>query len=129
MDEITKLWYTTSNEDARKLYQYLSMFGMNEKELSALPRGEDEFMDKFRDRVFELNQDEELVRFATEEEDHQMQLNSERKIGLETGREEGRDEGREEERIEIAKSMLEKNYDVQEIKSLTGLSIEEIESL
>ena len=120
MDEIGRLWYTASDEDARTLFRYLSIFDMNEAELNALPRGEDEFMDKFRDKVIELNQDEEFVRFATDEEDLQMMLNSERTVGL--------DKGREEERIEIAKSMLEES-DVSYISKVTGLSVEEIEKL
>ena len=128
MDEIGRLWYTADNEDARKLFRYLSIFDMNEAELNALPRGEDEFMDKFRDKVIELNQDEEFVRFATDEEDLQMMLNSERTVGKDEGLTEGRTEGREERNIEIAKSMLEKS-DVSYISEVTGLSIEEIEKL
>ena len=94
---------------------------MDEAELNALPRGEDEFMDKFRDKVIELNQDEEFVRFATDEEDMQMMLNSERFLGEE--------KGREERNIEIAKSMLEKKCEITLISEVTGLSIEEIEKL
>ena len=129
MDEIGRLWYTADNEDARKLFRYLSIFDMNEAELNALPRGEDEFMDKFRDKVIELNQDEEFVRFATDEEDLQMMLNSERTVGKDEGLTEGRTEGRKEERIEIAKSMLKKECDISLISEVTGLSIEEIEKL
>ena len=121
MDEIGRLWYTASDEDARTLFRYLSIFDMDEEELNALPRGEDEFMDKFRDKVIELNQDEEFVRFATDEEDLQMMLNSERTVG--------KDEGREERNIEIAKSMLEKKCDISLISEVTGLSIEDIEKL
>ena len=128
MDEIGRLWYTASDEDARILFRYLSMFNMDEAELNALPRGEDEFMDKFRDKVIELNQDEEFVRFATDEEDMQMMLNSERTVGQDEGRAEGLAEGREERNIEIAKSMLEKS-DVSYISEVTGLSVEEIEKL
>ncbi len=117
MDEIGRLWYTASDEDARTLFRYLSIFDMDEAELNALPRGEDEFMDKFRDKVIELNQDEEFVRFATDEEDMQMMLNSERTVG------------QEEKCIEIAKSMLEKECDISLISEVTGLSIEEIEKL
>ena len=132
MDEIGRLWYTADNEDARILFRYLSIFDMDEAELNALPRGEDEFMDKFRDKVIELNQDEEFVRFATDEEDMQMMLNSERTVGIDEGlakgRTEGFAEGREERNIEIAKSMLEKS-DVSYISEVTGLSVEEIEKL
>ena len=129
MDEIGRLWYTASDEDARTLFRYLSIFDMDEAELNALPRGEDEFMDKFRDKVIKLNQDEEFVRFATDEEDMQMMLNSERTVGKDEGLAQGRKEGRKEKCIEIAKSMLEKECDISLISEVTGLSIEEIEKL
>ncbi len=116
MDEMGRKWYNENDEDARTLFRYLSIFDMNEAELNALPRGEDEFMDKFRDKVIELNQNEDFVRFASDEEDMRMMLNSEHT------------EGREERNIEIAKSMLEKS-DVAYISEVTGLSIEDIEKL
>ena len=46
-----------------------------------------------------------------------------------TGRNEGRIEGKTERNIEIAKNMLNQNMDVNLISNVTGLSIEEIESL
>ena len=50
-------------------------------------------------------------------------------IGYGDGREDGLAEGRRDEKIEIAKSMLDKKYDIHEITGLTGLSIEEINKL
>ncbi len=41
----------------------------------------------------------------------------------------GYGDGKEDEKIEIAKSMLDKKYDIHEITGLTGLSIEEINKL
>ena len=46
-----------------------------------------------------------------------------------TGRNEGRMEGKTERNMEIAKNMLNQNMDVNLISNVTGLSIEEIESL
>lgn len=45
------------------------------------------------------------------------------------GREEGREEGRKENKIEIAKSMLNDNVDINAISKYTNLTIEEIELL
>ena len=42
---------------------------------------------------------------------------------------EGHYDGRNERNLEIAKDLLKKKYDIQEITSITGLSIEEIEEL
>ena len=47
----------------------------------------------------------------------------------EEGREEGRVEGREKEKIETAKKMLDLGIEVEMIKKVTSLSIEEIQKL
>ena len=53
--------------------------------------------------------------------------------GMEKGKAEGKAEGEqigiEKEKIEIAKTMLQKSMDAQTIAEITGLLIEEIESL
>ena len=49
--------------------------------------------------------------------------------GLKQGRTEGEASGRAEREIEMAKAMRLKNYSVDEISELTGLSAEEIEKL
>ena len=49
--------------------------------------------------------------------------------GLEQGRSEGEASGIAEREIEMAKAMRLKNYSVDEISELTGLSVEEIEKL
>ena len=53
MDETRKRWFAANQEDARKLFRYLSIFDMNETELKALPISADEFMNKLRDKVIE----------------------------------------------------------------------------
>ncbi|GFT78282.1 transposase [Nephila pilipes] len=49
--------------------------------------------------------------------------------GIKIGEEKGRKEGREEGKIEVAKTMLANNIDVNTIVKCTGLSISEIEEL
>jgi predicted transposase/invertase (TIGR01784 family) len=49
--------------------------------------------------------------------------------GRAEGRTEGRTEGRAEERIEVAKNALRKNFSVEDIAAITGLSPAEIEVL
>jgi len=51
------------------------------------------------------------------------------KEGIEKGIEQGIEKGKKETQIEIAKTLLSQNVDVEIIKVSTGLSIEEIESL
>ncbi|UVW83556.1 Rpn family recombination-promoting nuclease/putative transposase [Wolbachia endosymbiont of Aedes albopictus] len=49
--------------------------------------------------------------------------------GIKIGEEKGRKEGREEGKIEVAKTMLANNIDINTIVKCTGLSISEIEEL
>ena len=51
------------------------------------------------------------------------------KEAKEEGLAEGEASGRAAEKIEMAKAMRLKNYSVDEISELTGLSVEEIEKL
>jgi predicted transposase/invertase (TIGR01784 family) len=51
------------------------------------------------------------------------------KEGIEKGREEGREEGLKHRNLEIAKTMLQKNMDLEEIADITGLTSEEIKKL
>ena len=53
----------------------------------------------------------------------------ERKFDLADEHEKGRKEGRKEERIKIAKDLLESGMDIEQIKKMTDLSIEEINEL
>ena len=48
---------------------------------------------------------------------------------IEKGIEKGKAEGKTEEKIKIAKNMLSKNYPISDISAMTGLSIDQINSL
>lgn len=45
------------------------------------------------------------------------------------GREEGREEGRKEERLALAKRLLEMGDGVEKVSAVTGLSLDEVQSL
>jgi predicted transposase/invertase (TIGR01784 family) len=53
----------------------------------------------------------------------------ERREGREEGREEGIKEGREEAFVYTIKTMLKKNYELEDISEITGKSIEEIKEI
>ena len=65
----------------------------------------------------------------TTELDKIAQLDYAREEGREEGRVEGRVEGREKEKIETAKKMLDLGIEVEIIRKVTSLSIEEIQKL
>ena len=61
--------------------------------------------------------------------DKQISLEDKRREGIREGRREGRLEGIKERNYTIAKEMKLENIDIETIKKITGLSIEEIEKL
>ena len=78
----------------------------------------------------------EVMNFTDEEreayEDHlkwlRIETNSLKKAE-DKGRKEGREEGRKEEKHQIARAMLKENLPVKQVSKLTGLSVDEINSL
>ena len=85
----------------------------------------DELVKEFDEKMYILNSDGTFIRTVSEEEDKERLTNT--RISL--AKEEAAEEATNNRNIEIAKSMLEKKYDIQEIMDLTGLSITEIEKL
>ncbi len=52
-----------------------------------------------------------------------------RQRGLKEGIEQGRQEGREEGKLETAKALMEEGFDTARISKITGLTVEQVESL
>ena len=75
-------------------------------------------MEKFKKK---LSAEEFAEILFDPEEDQEMILNSERLEGIE--------EGSNQKQIEIAKKLLDKNMDIQDIADATGLSLDKINSL
>ena len=61
--------------------------------------------------------------------DKQISLEDKRQEGIKEGRREGKLEGEKNKTISIAKSMKAENIDIETIKRITGLTLEEIEKL
>ena len=104
------------------------MFGLNDNELKML-KDEDDYMKKVKKEVLDLNKDPEFYQWMTDEEDRQFLYNSRVIRYKREGLEEGIKQGSKEKEIEIARNMKEKNYPIEDIKEITGLSIEEIEKI
>jgi len=97
----------------------------------------DSIPNKLRERIFEkLFEVAEIAKFSYEQVlsyEDSLKYYRDLKNSLDTakqeGKIEGKIEGRIESRIEIAKIMLEKEYEITAISELTGLSKEEIEKI
>ena len=96
------------------------MFGLTEYELKNL-EDSDDYMKKIKDDVIKLNGDPNFYQAMTDEKDREMIENS---IFIS-----GKNEGIEENQKNIVKKMKDANYKLEDIKEITGLSIEEIEKI
>ena len=104
------------------------MFSFDEDEFKSL-KDSDKYMKKIKNDVEKLNNNTEFYQWMTDEEDRQMMENSAKKEGIEEGIKEGIEEGAKEKEISIVRNMKKKEYPIEDIKEITGLSIEEINNI
>ena len=126
------------------------MLTINKEELEEFSLGDERIME-YKDKVNELNSDDDFVTFISREEDQEKTENalrtiiSEKNEELKNSREELRNSKEElknskEElktqktklnnvKIDIARNLKENNIDIKIISDTTGLTIEEIEKL
>lgn len=121
------------NKIRNGLLKDLAFLVIEDKEfLDKLYKG-DEIMDSVRKELDVLTLKDDRVLFYNKEElDEAIEKEMREKglkEGLEEGLKEGIKEGTEQTKIEIAKKMLKKGKDIEEISEITGLSKEEIEQL
>ena len=93
----------------------IAMIDMSYEELSKA-KG-DKLMEKLKDEVTKLNNDDDFVKFMSDEDEERLLKNSYIQEGI------------EQQTIELTKKMLEKNTDINFISEITGLSIDEINKL
>jgi len=135
VDYFKDTWYNLvgrKKEEYYDKYKSIIMFSFDEQQLKSL-KDDDEYMKKIQKDVTELNQDPEFYQWLTDEEDREFLYNSRviryKREGLEEGISQGIEQGSKEKEIEIVRNMQEKNYPIEDIKEITGLSIEEINEI
>ena len=116
------------------------MLDLDKKELEELSEKSD-IVDNFKDDVIKANEDEMVVEWISREEEqkqyeevmYEKGLNQGKQQGLlegiEQGIEQGLKKGIEKTNIDNARKMLELNMDLDVIRKITGLTIEQIKSL
>ena len=139
VDYFKDKWYNLvgrKKEEYYDKYKSIIMFSFDEEQLKSL-KDDDEYMKKIKKDVTDLNQDPEFYQWLTDEEDREFLYNS-RVIrykregieeGIKQGTRQGIEQGSNDTKKEIARNMKEKNYPIEDIKEITGLSIEEIEKI
>ena len=137
VDYYKNKWYNSGkSKEYYEQFKSIIMFGLTEYELKNL-EDSDDYMKKIKDDVIKLNGDPNFYQAMTDEEDREMIENSifisgkneGIKQGIEQGIEQGTRRGIEENQKSIVKNMKEANYKLEDIKEITGLSIEEIEKI
>ena len=81
----------------------------------------DKLMDKLKNEALKLNNNDDFVKYLSDEDEERLLKNSFIEQGIE--------QGIEQNKISTAKKMLEKNIDIDSIKEITGLSLDEIKEL
>ena len=139
VDLLKKLYY---NKDIKSINKYkpVIMLTLNKEELEEFSLGDERIME-YKDKVNELNSDDDFVTFISREEDQEKTENalrtiiSEKNEELKNSREELKNSKEELKtqktklNIEHARKMKEKNIDLNTISEITGLSIKEVEKL
>ena len=99
-----------------KEYEFLAIFDFDKEELKKVESG-DKYMTEFKKKVESLNNNKRYKEFLSAEEDMRKTNNTFKEIGA------------LEEKRHIAKKLLKKNMNIQDISDVTGLSLEKIEIL
>ena len=107
----------------KKKMSILGMLNMDYEKLTNF-KG-DKIMDKLKNEALKLNNNDDFVKYLSDEDEERLLKNS----FIEQGIEQGIDQGIEQNKISTAKKMLEKNIDIDSIKEITGLYLDEIKEL
>ena len=115
IDKIKDEWYNGISE-----YNFVAALDLEGKELDKICEG-DKYMELFEKEVRRLNQNQKFTEFMSAKEEEEKLKK--------TLIEDAKNEGIRENKIEIAKNMLENKMELKMISKLTGLSIDEVETL
>ncbi len=130
MEKLKEIWYDKNELEIEK-NKYLLMLDMEISDLKKLSK--DRVVKEYMEKIEKLNNDPMFINWITKEKDEQMikntQLYNATQEGINIGISQGINQGLQKRNIEIAKSMLKKNMDIEDIIDITGLSKEEIKKL
>ena len=138
--DLAYIYNTCYNKPVNKLSKferYCLMLMADTKEFASKISGDDKVMNKVRDRLEILSEDEKMIGLYDAEKIAEKvkntQIKSARnegiKEGIKEGIEKGIKKGIEQEKINIVKNMLNENTDINFISKVTGLSVEQIQNL
>ena len=104
------------------------MLDLEKEELEKFERG-DKIVAEFREKLFELNENEGFINDFTKEQEAILMHNTAKKIAYKEGESSGMKQGRKEQQFEIASNLLNDGLSLERVSKNTGLSIAEIQQL
>ena len=144
VDNYVQMYYN-KNGKAIKKYKYIIMLGLNLEELRKFNQeyGDDivnEYTEAFEEMIiqefeplFDKEEDERRIRKTLENRAIKQGFKKGEKKGLKRGiaqgLEQGIEQGEKNKQIDIAKKMLKRNLEVDDIVDITGLTKEEVNNL
>ena len=130
MEKLKEIWYDKNELEIEK-NKYLLMLDMEISDLKKLSK--DRVVKEYMEKIEKLNEDPIFINWITKEKDEQMikntQLYRATQEGINIGISQGINQGFKKRNVEIAKSMLQENMNLELIHKITGLSKEEIKKL
>ena len=130
MEKLKEIWYDKNELEIEK-NKYLLMLDMEISDLKKLSK--DQVVREYMEKIEKLNENPIFINWITKEKDEQMikntQLYRATQEGINIGISQGINQGFKKRNVEIAKSMLQENMNLELIHKITGLSKEEIKKL
>ena len=123
MEKYMKLWYNKEEKELEKS-KYIVMLNLEKEELEKLSK-KDKVVIKYMKELERVNENPKFREYMSAEEDNKKIENSLKREWME----EGLKEGSYKRNIEIAKTMLKDNMDIEIISKYTNLSKEELEKI
>ena len=127
MEKYMKLWYNKNEKELEKS-KYIVMLNLEKEELEKLSK-KDKVVIKYMKELERVNENPKFREYMSAEEDNKKIENSLKREWMEEGLREGIKEGSYKRNIEIAKTMLKDNMDIEIISKYTNLSKEELEKI
>ena len=130
MDKLDEIWYNKDIEKIKK-YKYQIMLNRNEEELEELlviVEGDD-FVAEYKEKICKLNNDAEFIAYMSAEEENEKFYKTDMRIAREEGITIGHAFGVNEGKVEFIKQMLANDATIEDISKMSGISVEEINSL
>ena len=135
MEYFMKTWYKKNKEQIEK-YKYFIMLNLEHDELKELSK-KDKVVERYMEDLNVINSDPVFIQHMTDEDDREgiykalLAEEKEKAIleGIEEGKKVGLEQGISQGIQKVAKTMIENNFQIEDIIKITGLTKDEILNL